>query len=74
LISILIIEVGAELIRQPEDSWFQMVRWLWGLTSVFWAENAKNKCKRQKQQEIPFDFAWGRLCGENSENRKSNKD
>jgi hypothetical protein len=24
------------------------------LTCDFWAENAKNKCKRNKQQQIPF--------------------
>jgi len=29
-------------------------RWFWDLTRDFWAENAKNKCKSNKQQQIPF--------------------
>jgi hypothetical protein len=29
-------------------------KWFWGLTCEFWAENAKNKCKGNKQKQIPF--------------------
>ena len=32
------------------DKW---VRWFWGLTCDFWAENAENKCKGNKQKQIP---------------------
>jgi hypothetical protein len=44
LISILSITVWVELIRQLYLVLIEGVRWFWGLTCDFWAENAKKKC------------------------------
>jgi hypothetical protein len=46
-----------------------MVRWFWGLTSDFWAENAKNKCKTQKRQQIPVRLCSGQALP--CDNKKS---
>jgi hypothetical protein len=39
-----------ELIRHVEVADFYWVRWFWGLTCDFWAENEEKK-RRQKQRQ-----------------------
>ena len=58
-LSISIITVGVELTCNVDVVAFQRVRWIWDLTCDFWAENAKNKCKRNKQKRLavsPFEI------------------
>ena len=68
LISILSIADGGELTCQLYFIWFEGVRWFWGLTCDFWAENFEKKCKSNKQKQILFGDA-NQKCNGKSKGR-----
>jgi hypothetical protein len=45
--------------RQLDVAWFQWVRWFWGLTSDFWAENGRKKIKETAKEMKSVVSAFG---------------